>query len=188
MILLGVLGFQGDIEEHEAHAKLLDVPTVRVKSKEDLDKVSHLVLPGGESTTIGKWLVSTGVGEAIQARVKDRSLQVYGTCAGAILLASEVESKVVVHKLGLIDMHISRNAYGSQVHSFGVMVDAPALNTSFEAIFIRAPKILSVGRGVNILAEHEGNIIVAEQENVLVSTFHPELTTDTTIYKYFLGK
>lgn len=187
-INVGILAFHGDIEEHEEAIASLGHSSIRLKYLEDLDDLTHLIFPGGESTVISKFLDKTGMGKAIQKRVREKTLQVYGTCAGAILLANEVETQYPVSNLGLIEAKISRNAYGSQIHSFETELDFLPNKQKFDAIFIRAPKILSHSNKAKVVCELSGEPMMLEQENVLISTFHPELIRPAVIHEYFLSK
>ena len=188
MIKVGILAFQGDIEEHYAAVLSLGVKCVRVREEKDFTNLTHLILPGGESTTIGKFLKSTGIGAVIKEKVKNNSLKVYGTCAGAILLAKNIETKVPVHNLGLIDVTISRNAYGSQIDSFSTKIEFIPLQQTLQAIFIRAPKILQCGENVQVLAKQKKDIVAVQEGNVLLSTFHPELVRPAYLHEYFIKK
>jgi len=187
-IKIGILAFHGDIEEHEEAVTSLGFSSIRLKYLEDLENLTHLIFPGGESTTISKFLDKTGLGKAIQKRVKEKTLQVYGTCAGAILLAKEVETQYPVSNLGLIDIKVSRNAYGSQIHSFETELNFKPTKQNFKAIFIRAPKIISHSKNINVLCEHKKKPMMLEQNHVLISTFHPELIRPAIIHEYFLNK
>lgn len=188
----GILSFQGDIDEHQAAFASLGYESIRVKTKEDLDRVSHLVLPGGESTTIGKLLNRTGLDKEIVKRVKSKTLTVYGTCAGAILLAKQVDSQIPVHNLGLLDVHISRNAYGSQIASFTEKLEFKPTQKPFQATFIRAPKILSYGHDLEVLVEKPGldpdPACMLRKDNVIISTFHPEYARPAVVHEWFLSK
>lgn len=192
MIVVGILGLQGDIQEHEAAVRSLGLEPGRVRTPKDLARVTHLILPGGESTTIGKLLRMTELDEAIKARVEERTLQVYGTCAGAILLAKGVDSPKPVNNLGLIDVKIERNAYGSQIDSFSKTLIFEPTGREFEATFIRAPRVVEVGgvfqKATFTLVRDCDVPVMLEQGNVLISTFHPELTRPAIVHKYFLSK
>lgn len=185
---VGILAFQGDFYEHQEALSSLGVSSVFVKSLENLENLTHLILPGGESTVIAKFLESTGLGKEIQKRGKEQSLQIYGSCAGSILLANRVESKVPLSTLELIDVKVSRNAYGSQIHSFEADSELISTQEKFKAVFIRAPKILEIAQNVQVLAKYEGEIIAAEKDNIMISTFHPELICPVIFHKYFLQK
>lgn len=158
---------------------------VPVKYVRDLEGLDGLILPGGESTTLGKLMAKHGLDAAIKERA-EAGLPVYGTCAGLILLARDIPGSEQP-RLGLMDITVKRNAYGRQVDSFETDLDIPALGeTPFRAVFIRAPYIEAVGPGVEVLAEHGGKIVAARQGRYLVSAFHPELTGDPRLHAYFL--
>lgn len=163
----------------------LRTDSVLVKKPEDLDDCAGLIIPGGESTTLTKMLRQGSMNEPIRKFALSNSIM--GTCAGAILLSSEIDDERV-KPLQLIDIAIIRNAYGRQIDSFIAQVDATFLQGSerFKAVFIRAPKIRSVGPEVEVLMELDGSPIMVQSNNVLALTFHPELTDDARIHSYFL--
>ncbi|MFZ2189779.1 MAG: pyridoxal 5'-phosphate synthase glutaminase subunit PdxT [Candidatus Magasanikiibacteriota bacterium] len=183
---IGVLDIQGSVEEHLAVlqkiSKKKKIIPVLVKTPEDLVGLSGLILPGGESTTIGKLLKLYKLDKEIIKKVK-AGMAVWGTCAGAILLASEVDDKNI-NNLNLINIGISRNAYGRQIDSFETEIDF--INKKIPAIFIRAPKINRVGDDVQILAKNNNEVVAVRQNNILITTFHPELTDDTSVHEYFV--
>lgn len=185
---VGVLAFQGDIAEHVEMLHSLRVPAVEVRSTDDLAKVDALIIPGGESTVIGKFLTETGTGKEISHRSRDKKhpLVVYGTCAGAIVLARTVTGKNAPKSLGLIDITIERNAYGTQAESFEAELTVRGLRTALPVSFIRAPKITRVGRSVEVLAQHDGDPVLVRQENILVGTFHPEMRGARDVHRLFL--
>jgi 5'-phosphate synthase pdxT subunit len=160
-----------------------------VRLPKHLDAVSRLIIPGGESTTIGKLLVIYKLLEPIRARA-GRDLAVWGTCAGAILLAREVldQKRGGQPTIGVMDIAVRRNAFGSQLDSFEQPLDAPALGEGpMPGVFIRAPQIESVGGGVEVVARlPSGGIVAARQGRLLATTFHPELTGDDRVHRYFL--
>ena len=184
---VGILAIQGDFA---MHAKMLDrlaAPWKLVKHVSELEEVSGLILPGGESTTMLKFFDGEGMGEAIK-RFAGTGLPVFGTCAGAILLAREV-SNPPQESLGLLDITIERNAYGRQVDSSIRKGECPEISGErVEMVFIRAPIIRRVGHGVRVLGRCDGLPVLVEQGNRLAATFHPELTQDETLHRYFLGK
>ncbi|HMD86856.1 MAG TPA: pyridoxal 5'-phosphate synthase glutaminase subunit PdxT [Terriglobia bacterium] len=184
---VGILAIQGDFA---MHAKMLDAmaaPWVLVKHPADLDAVSGLIMPGGESTTMLKLFANEGMGTAIK-EFSAKGKPIYGTCAGAILLAKEVLNPPQ-ERLGLIDIAIERNAYGRQVDSSVQVGECPALtNHPVEMVFIRAPIIRRVGEGVRVLGRCGNLPVLVEQANILAGTFHPELTDDPTVHQYFLKK
>jgi len=183
----GILAFQGDVAEHEQALARLGVKAQRITQTQELVEITHLIIPGGESTVIGAFLKESGMGALIQERVRSKTLAVFGTCAGAIVLANHVESLKPVESLQLIDTTISRNAYGSQINSFEDTITFEPSKEAINAVFIRAPKITGVGEGVTILAEHNGMPVLVRTQNILVSTFHPEYLDAPIIHRYFLG-
>ena len=181
---IGVLAVQGDFAAHAAMLRLLGAEPAEVRTASDLGSCVGLILPGGESTTQLQFLREEGLYEAIQKFAADGH-SVFGTCAGAILLAREVLHPAQ-DSLGILDMTVLRNGYGRQVASdifFGKskLTDAP-----LEMVFIRAPVIERVGDGVKVLAEYGGKPALVQHGRVLASTFHPELTGDSTVHEYFL--
>lgn len=182
-IKIGVLDIQGSVKEHMAALKKCGVKVLLVKNTDDLARIDGLIIPGGESTHINMMLEKNGLFDVIKKRIRG-NMPVMGTCAGAVLLAK--------NNLGAIDIKVERNAYGRQIDSFETSVKIPVLNQhgeksrNFNAIFIRAPKIKKIGRGVEILAKLKNEIIMARQKNILVLTFHPELTNDLRVHKYFI--
>ena len=187
---IGILAFQGDFLEHKEAVESLGKKTILVKSLKDLENINYLILPGGESTVIGKFLLETKLDKQICKRVLDKKdLVVYGTCAGAILLCKEVISDKPINNLGIIEAKISRNSYGSQINSFRQQIEFVPTKQEFEAIFIRAPRILDFNsKKVQVLAKYKQEILMLRQENVLISTFHPELIRPALIHDYFLNK
>jgi len=182
---IGVLALQGDVIEHVTMLRGLGVEAIEVRTPEDLAKVDALIIPGGESTTIGKLAVEYGLDRAIPARVRE-GMPVYGTCAGMIALSREARGGEPP-LLRLMNIRVRRNAYGRQVDSFETDLQIPALGgPPLHAVFIRAPVIESVGPDVEVLASLDGKPVLARQGNVLVSAFHPELTTDSRVHRYFV--
>jgi 5'-phosphate synthase pdxT subunit len=192
---IGVVAVQGAVSEHvEVLRKAMkkskiDGNVVYARRLRDLSDVSGLVIPGGESTTIGRLVLSTGMDGKIVELAK-KGLPILGTCAGTILLAKEGDEQVKqtnTNLLGLLDMKILRNAYGRQVDSFEAYVKMPEIGDKpFKAVFIRAPTIEKVWNGTEVWAEYRGTIIGAKKGNVLALTFHPELGDDLRIHEYFL--
>jgi len=184
---VGILAIQGDFA---LHAKMLDAMGAHwmlVKHPAELDAVSGLIMPGGESTTMLKFFAREGMGAAIK-EFAAQGKPTYGTCAGAILLAKEVENPPQ-ERLGLIDIAIERNAYGRQVDSSVQAGECPDLaDHPVEMVFIRAPIIRRVGEGVRVLGRCGNLPVLVEQGNILAGTFHPELTDDPTVHQYFLKK
>jgi 5'-phosphate synthase pdxT subunit len=182
---IGILALQGDFDAHRKRLEELGAEVVLVKKPEQLDEIDGLVIPGGESGTFLKLLGDAGFERLKQfVRVKPT----FGTCAGAILLASEVENPTQAG-LGAIDISIRRNAYGRQVDSSireGRFVDEKLGDFPIEMVFIRAPKIERVGQGVEVLATEGGDPVVVRQGKVMAATFHPELSEDTRVHRAFL--
>lgn len=179
---VGILAYQGSVEEHEAAFERMNVPSILVKEPEDLAEVTHLVIPGGESSVIGDFLKNSGLSKAITKKFESGELAIWGTCAGAILLGRSSSP----YSLELIDADVDRNAYGSQIQSFRTEIETEVTSGNVPAVFIRAPKIAKTGEGVKILALHEGSTVLCQEGRILISTFHPELTRDTSIQEYFL--
>lgn len=180
---IGILALQGSVKEHFDSVKKCGVEPVLVKMPHDLKHIHGLIIPGGESTTIGKLMRKYGLDKEIRKRHKE-GMPVYGTCAGAILLAKDIIGSDQP-KLGLMDISIKRNDYGRQVDSFEAEIDI--FEKSFMGIFIRAPVIDAVHDGCRILGKFKGKPVLIEQKNMLASTFHPELTDDLSVHKYFIG-
>jgi 5'-phosphate synthase pdxT subunit len=184
---VGILALQGAFKEHIEAIKKCGAEAVEIKFPEQLNYVDGLIIPGGESTTIDKLLKKYKFKEVLDNFFKMKK-PIFGTCAGLILLAKKVNSSNF--GLGFIDIVVERNAYGRQIDSFEEFVDLKAeqnLNgKKFHAVFIRAPKIKDSGAKVKSLGMHNGSIILARQENVLVCAFHPELTDDIRIHQYFV--
>jgi pyridoxal 5'-phosphate synthase pdxT subunit len=184
-VKIGVLAIQGDVVEHRAVLRRLGVDEVEVRVPGDLAGVDGLIIPGGESTTIGKLMVEYGLDHAVPEAV-GRGMAVYGTCAGMILLAKRA-SGGEPPLLRLMDIAVARNAYGRQVDSFETDLEIPVLGPPpIHAVFIRAPVIEEVGRGVEVLAKLDGRPVLARERRLLVSSFHPELAADDRVHRYFL--
>lgn len=213
---VGVLAFQGDFAEHHAILRKLKVASIDVRNLTDLAQVDALIIPGGESTVMAKFLEESRVGKEIIRRARipsslaplqtrlrqgnvgqeaegknkthaSTSLTIFGTCAGAILLARKATGKNAPRTLGLIDITIDRNAYGTQTDSFEAKLKVRGMKKTVPASFIRAPKITRVGKGVEVLAEHDGVPVLVRQGNVMVATFHPEVRGETGVHELFLS-
>lgn len=182
---IGVLALQGAFREHIKMIRACGEDAIEVKLPDHCREVDGLIIPGGESTTISKLIVEYDMLNAIRTFASSGK-PIFGTCAGAILLATRENGKKRKF-LNLIDIDITRNAYGRQIDSreFDVQLTFSAW-TPFHAVFIRAPIITAIGPGVTELSSYGNSIILARQDNILVSTFHPELTDDTRIHRYFL--
>lgn len=184
MLRIGVLALQGDVIEHLRIIDGCGAQPVEVRTPVVLETVDGLIIPGGESPTIGKLLVRSGLDAAIRTRGR-AGLPIYGTCAGMILLAREA-SGGEPPLLALMEIAVSRNAYGRQRESFEAMVEAPAIDPHpFRAAFIRAPVVTSVSEGVQVLGVHVGDPVLLQQGRLLVSSFHPEITGYDGIHRYF---
>ena len=181
---IGILAIQGDFEAHAKVLERLGVECVFVRAPGDVQGLSGLVLPGGESTTHLKFLESEGLLPALREFARSGGA-LFGTCAGAILLAREVKNPPQA-SLGLLDMVILRNGYGRQLASDVFSGPCRLKPEPLEMVFIRAPIIEQVGKGVEILAERGGRPVLVQQGCVLAATFHPELTSDTTVHAHFL--
>jgi 5'-phosphate synthase pdxT subunit len=183
---VGVLSLQGAVEEHLDMIRRCGFEAIKVKTMEDLEKVEKLIIPGGESTTIAKLTRIYHLDQAIIKKGKE-GLPIYGTCAGMILLAREIQDSKLIG-FNLIDIIVERNAFGRQVDSFEVDLKIEGFHGKpFRAIFIRAPYIKKAGKEVKVLAKFNGKIIMAQQKNILVSSFHPELNNDLRVHKFFLN-
>ncbi len=181
---IGILALQGDVKEHSEMLRKCNVEPVLVKLPSDLDGINGLIIPGGESTAIGLLMRKSGLDKILRDKIES-GLCVYGTCAGAIILAKEIIGENP--RLGVIDVSVKRNDYGRQIESFEVDVDVKGFDKKFHAVFIRAPVIETAGKDVEVLAEFEKKPILARERNVLVSTFHPEVTNDKRIHEMFIG-
>jgi len=183
---IGVLSLQGGVVEHINHIRKLGCKAKEVKKLEDLKGIDGLILPGGESTTIGKILRDRSMINPLREMILS-GLPVWGTCAGMILLAKEIEDEEQAH-ISVMDIKVRRNAYGRQIDSFETTatIEEVSLNP-IPLVFIRAPYIISCGDDVKIIHKVNGNIVTARQNNILVTSFHPELTENTEFHKYFLS-
>lgn len=184
---VGVLALQGAVTEHLQMLAQLQVEGVAIKHAADLANLDALIIPGGESTAISRLIQQQGMYEKIQQFANDHP--VLGTCAGLILCGTHIiNDDGKVKPLGLIDITVERNGFGRQVDSFEVTLPIEGIAADIPAVFIRAPFIASVGEGVKVLATIDKKIVMAEQGKVLVMAFHPELTTDTRLFEYFISK
>jgi 5'-phosphate synthase pdxT subunit len=188
---VGVLSLQGDFEAHGAALERAGATPVYVREKEQLEDIEGLIIPGGESTTMLKLMEYERLMEPIAEF--GRRTPMFGTCAGAILMATQV-SNPAQPALGLMDLSVERNAYGRQIDSRVVRIDPEAAFADrtapgqLEAVFIRAPIIRELGSGAKVLARYNGDPVLVEQGRHLVATFHPELTQDSRVHQYFLEK
>ena len=187
---IGVLALQGDFSEHIAMLRRIGVETCEVRLPEQLEGLDGLIIPGGESTTIGKLAVAYHLMEPLRQFGAQHAI--WGTCAGAIFLSTDAHRQQPL--LGLMDISVERNAFGRQVASFEIDLEIPALRKvkpqggPFHAVFIRAPLIESVADGVQVLAQvPDGRIVAAQQGHLLATSFHPELTLDDRFHRYFIS-
>jgi len=188
-VRIGVLALQGAFREHIMLLEAAEVAAGAIRLPEQLDDFDGLIIPGGESTTIAKLMETYGFYEPIRSR-HEQGMAVWGTCAGAILMAREVEDALPGQEtLGLMDIEVRRNAYGRQVDSFEADLHIKGVaEETFPGVFIRAPWILTAGEDVEVLAEHDGVVVAARQGRALATTFHPELTGDPAVHRYFVDQ
>jgi 5'-phosphate synthase pdxT subunit len=182
---IGILSLQGDFAAHRRAIEALGREATDVRTPSDLEGCGRLIMPGGESTTLGILLQLSGLDEAIPARVAD-GMPIWGTCMGMILLAKEIEGSDQF-RFGILDATVRRNAFGSQVFSFEQGLEFRGIEGPLDAVFIRAPIVTKVGTGVEILAELDGKIVAVRQGGVMGTAFHTELTDDTRLHEFFLA-
>ena len=183
---VGVLALQGAFREHVAAVSRLGVAAREVRQLKDMDGIDAMIIPGGESTTMGKLLNEWQMLQPLRERI-EQGMPVYGSCAGLILLCRVIENSDQP-RLGVLDATVRRNAFGRQVDSFETDLAMPEIGPEpVPAVFIRAPIITGVGPGVKVLAEVKGQAVAVRQNNILATSFHPELTPDTRLHGYFLG-
>jgi 5'-phosphate synthase pdxT subunit len=181
---LGILSLQGDFAEHQATLSRLGIASSQIRSAEQLDSVSALIIPGGESTTMLKLLDRFELRDLLTKKIED-GLPVFGTCAGGIILSKRVSDGEA--PIPILDVTVKRNAYGPQVESFETEIEVSGVG-SVKGVFIRAPVIEDVGSEVQVLGEWADDPVVVRQNNILFSTFHPELTEETRLHRYFLDE
>jgi 5'-phosphate synthase pdxT subunit len=187
-VRIGVLALQGDFREHRQMLRRIGIDALEVRLPTELARVDGLIIPGGESTTIGKLLVRFEMMDELRTRALD-GFPIWGTCAGAIVLSNDVRGRGVDQPvLGVMDTTIQRNAFGRQVDSFEADLPVPVLGDKpFHAVFIRAPVIERIGRAVESLARlSDGTVVAAQQRHLLATAFHPELTDDERFHQYFV--
>jgi pyridoxal 5'-phosphate synthase pdxT subunit len=188
MVTIGVLAVQGDFAEHAAMLRRADPDVVvrEVRTPRDLQDLDGLIVPGGESTTIGKLLVAYGLEKPIQ-EAAEHGLPLWGTCAGMILLAREIVGGEPDGRIGLMDLTVQRNAFGRQIDSFEVDLPFTGLDHPIHAVFIRAPLVQRLGPEAEALATlPDGRVVAARQDNLLATAFHPELTPDVSLHRWFI--
>ncbi|MBN3524381.1 pyridoxal 5'-phosphate synthase glutaminase subunit PdxT [Paenibacillus apiarius] len=183
---IGVLALQGAVAEHIRSLEAAGAKAVSIKRPEQLDELQGLVIPGGESTTIGKLMRKYGFIDAIRD-FSEQGKPIFGTCAGLIILAKHIEGQQGPEEphLGLMDMTVLRNAFGRQRESFETNLNVRGIDEPVRAVFIRAPLIKAVGADVDVLCEVNGEIVTARQGHLLACSFHPELTDDANLHRYF---
>ncbi|GAB2318775.1 pyridoxal 5'-phosphate synthase glutaminase subunit PdxT [Alkalibacterium sp. s-m-22] len=184
---IGVLNLQGAVREHIRALENIGVKPVSVKKEEDFDIIDGLIIPGGESTAIGRLIREHHLEKRLRTFHQDGQA-IFGTCAGLILCSTDDSHPTQDLRLGFINIEVERNGFGRQVASFETKLNFKGIDQPVEAVFIRAPYIQEVGEGVTILAEVDGRIVAAEQNNVLVTAHHPELTDDFAVLEYFMKK
>lgn len=183
--MVGIVAIQGAFLEHQNKLKQLGVPSKLIKKPADLEGVERCILPGGESTAMSKQMVENGLMQALRNKVND-GMPIMGTCAGLILLAQSIENDSLP-TLGLMAIHVQRNAYGRQLGSFTAQALIPEIaEKALKLVFIRAPYIKNCGPDVKVLHVHENRIVAAQERRMLALAFHPELTDDTSFHEYFL--
>jgi 5'-phosphate synthase pdxT subunit len=182
---IGILAVQGDFEAHAAALRELGAEPVEVRTVRDLEDCEGIILPGGESTTQLQFLQEEGLFDSIK-KFSAEGGAIFGTCAGAILLATHVKNPEQA-SLGLLDMTVLRNGYGRQLSSDVFFGPTTLKRGPLEMVFIRGPIIENVGPGVKVLAEHAGKPALVQKDNLLASSFHPELTDDRTVHQHFLN-
>ena len=184
---VGVLALQGSYRRHAEACERLGASVVEVRTPADLERVDRIVLPGGESTTMSRLLVTSGLFDPLARRLAD-GMPAFGTCAGMILLATDVaDGRADQRSFAAIDIGVRRNGYGRQVDSFVTELDVRGLvDGPFHAVFIRAPVVERVGPGVQVLASHDGSAVLARSGAVAVAAFHPELAHDDRVHEWFL--
>ncbi len=185
---IGVLAIQGAVSEHIRHLEHCGVEAVAVKNRESLNKASGLIIPGGESTTIGKLIDIFGLADLIRERNRQGSLAVFGTCAGMVLVAQNILDGIREQpRLDLMDISVQRNAFGRQKESFETELDFKSFNSPLTAVFIRAPIIEKASPAVETLAVLPEGIVAARQGSLLATSFHPELTDDLRVHHFFIN-
>jgi 5'-phosphate synthase pdxT subunit len=184
--LVGVLALQGAFAAHQRALESAGATTRQVRQPCDLDGIDALVMPGGESTTMSRLLTTSGLFDHIKGLLSD-GLPVLGTCAGMILLATEVlDGRPDQLNFDAIDITVQRNGYGRQIDSFETDLAVVGFDAPFHAVFVRAPKVVAIGTNVEVLAEYDGVPVVVRQGHVMVASFHPELTGDARLHARFL--
>lgn len=190
MTMIGVLALQGDFREHVRMIQRLGVDAMPIRLPQQIDHIDGIIIPGGESTTIGKLMVEYSIAEPLHRRIAE-GMPTWGTCAGMILLAKSTDNALAGQPLlASMDIHVCRNAFGTQRESFSAELMVPVLGSEpYRAVFIRAPLVLSVGPAVEVLAhlpDQENAIVAVRQGHIIGTAFHPEMTDDLRFHRYFL--
>lgn len=185
--MIGVLALQGAFRAHVERLRAVGADAIEVRTAAQLTSVGALVMPGGESTTMSNLLASSGLFGAIAGRIAD-GMAVFGTCAGMILLAEKIlDGRDDQQHFGTLDITVRRNGYGRQINSFESDIPIDGFTQPFHGVFIRSPRVESVGAGVDILARFHDDPVLVRQGSVLAASFHPELTADTRLHAYFVA-
>ncbi|MDM5318441.1 pyridoxal 5'-phosphate synthase glutaminase subunit PdxT [Bacillus altitudinis] len=184
MLTIGVLGLQGAVREHIQSIEACAAEGKIIKRSEELASVDGLIIPGGESTTMRRLMDTYKFIDPIKAFAAEGK-PIFGTCAGLIMLAKHIEDRDDAH-LGLLNVSVARNSFGRQVDSFEADLEVKGLDAPFTGVFIRAPHIISVDESVDIMAEYDGRIVMAKENNILGCSFHPELTDDHRLTQLFV--
>lgn len=184
---IGVLALQGDVSEHinALQRAAPDLVVAAVRKPGQIEECQALVIPGGESTTIRRQMESSGITREIEAAARS-GIPILATCAGMVLVSKQIEGEGRFKPLGLMDIAVSRNAFGTQKESFEADLDFKGLDRPYRAVFIRAPLIVGAGQDVDVLARLEEGAVAAREKNLLALAFHPELTDDSRIHRIFL--
>lgn len=186
---IGVLALQGDVEPHRRMLGRIGVESVPITAPTDLTRIAGLILPGGESTAIGLLLGASGLDIAIRDHVTQRGLPLFGTCAGLVLLARAIKESPDQPRLALLDIVVQRNAFGRQRESCVGLVEAPSLGPDpVRGLFIRAPLIVETGPRVTVMGRWNDRIVLVRENAILASAFHPELTDDDRVHRYFVSR
>ena len=180
---IGVVSIQGDFEKHLDHIRKIGMIGLEIRDPVELVGIDRLIIPGGESTTVGILMQRFGLGQAIIDQSKN-GLPVWGTCMGMIMMAKQIQDRQQ-YSLGILDITVQRNAFGTQIHSFETFVPVKGIQYPVEAAFIRAPIVTEIGEGVEELARVDGKIVAVKQGVLVGTSFHPELTQDTSFLEYF---
>jgi len=182
---VGVVAIQGDFEKHIRAFGDIGVEASEIRLPEELDRVERLVIPGGESTTVGLLMQRFGLGAAIKTRA-EAGMPVWGTCMGMIMMAGSVQGRAGQYTLDLLDVEVERNAFGAQVHSFEDLVEIEGIGEAVMGVFIRAPVVVKLGPSVSALGSYRDRVVAVRQGARLGTSFHPELTDDRRLHRYFV--